>query len=125
MIQLMREDDQFDVRDTDLGVPNGDAETVYTLRPLTRDTVKEILGRHQRQQANPRTQQMETVFVTGGQEKSNEDMLDYVLVDWTGILCGGVPVPCEREHKLKLDALRMFALIDQAGLSQKVGSHVS
>lgn len=41
-----------------------------------------------------------------GRKEVNEEVLDYVLVDWRGVESplGGAEVPCTRENKLRLPA---------------------
>jgi len=68
---------------------------------------------------NPKTRQMD--------EKTNlealgEAALDYVIVGWTGWMNGhGVAADCTTENKLRLDAARASALLEQAGMSRVAG----
>ncbi|MGD8561235.1 MAG: hypothetical protein PVG03_01815 [Desulfarculaceae bacterium] len=60
--------------------------------------------------------------VGGGQEESrqmNDEVLDYVLVDWEGVTSplGETEVPCTRENKLKLPTsakLKVLAAVQGA-----------
>lgn len=116
-LRLMSETDTIEVADTELGVPNGDKDVRYTMRPLTRDVYKRVIKPHTSKKPNPRTRQMEDVV---NAEAAQEDLIDTVLVGWTGIVYDGQPAPCDREMKLKLDPFRIGALLEKAGLSQVV-----
>jgi hypothetical protein len=107
-VHLLNDADAFPVRDSDL-ISGGDAETVYTVRPLTRETAKRLRRSH-------------TTTVRGidriDQDGLTEDLLDYCLTGWEGILWKGQPAPCDRAMKLQLDTVRILGLIDRAGLSR-------
>lgn len=113
-VRLMQSGDQFTVKDSEL-VSGGDGETSYTVRAITREVKKSLEAKHTSQIPNRRTHQMDSVL---NNEAYFDDLLDYVLVDWSGILLGSEPVPCERDHKLKLDVARCMALLERAGMSQ-------
>lgn len=114
-LKLQKDDATITVKDDDLGVPNGDAEVTYTVRTLTREKYKEIIAGQTKRKPNPRTRAMEDVTDWAA---VSEDLIDYALVGWTGILWEGEPAPCEREMKLRLDAARAAALLDRAGTNQ-------
>lgn len=115
-LQLIDADDRFDVKDSDLpGVVGGDPDTTYTLRPIAVDDHRRITKERTKQVPNRRTHQNEPVTDF---DAVNDDVLDFVLVDWSGILFRGQPVPCAREHKLKLDGPRRIALSNLAGMNQ-------
>ncbi len=63
-IRLTEEGDTITVTDNQLGVPNGDPETSYTLRLLTKPKYKELEKPHKKRKANPRTHQMEDLVDT-------------------------------------------------------------
>ena len=115
-IQLMNDDDRIVVTDADL-VAGGDADTTYTLRPLTRDVRKRMVKAHTAKRPNPRTHAMEDAT---DHEAVGSDLVDFALIAWTGILWNGEPAPCEREFKLKLDDMRLRAILEAAGLSRIV-----
>ncbi len=47
----------------------------------------------------------------------NEDVLDYVLLDWRGVTSplGGLEAPCTRENKLRLPTAVKLRLLAAAG----------
>lgn len=114
-VHLMQADDRLTVTDDALGVQGGDKDTSYTLRPLTRETYREIIQRHTKKVPNRRTHQMDEVT---DHPAAGDDLLDYAVVAWSGILLGGAEAPCTRENKLKLDLPRASALLDKAGLGE-------
>lgn len=115
MLKLAREAETFTVADVDLPVPNGDRDVVYTLRPLTRSVRRNVTDKHTRSKPNPQTGRMD--LITDG-DAVTDDIIDHVLMDWTGILCDGQPAPCTRENKVQLDPVRLRALIERAGMTQ-------
>lgn len=117
--QLQTDDATFDVREDELDdVQHADAEVVYVLRELTTTKWREIKRQHTRKVPNKVTKQMEEVT---DQEAFADDITDYVLVDWRGIVeRGGVPAPCTRDNKLRLDGIIKAALVARAGLTQIV-----
>ena|SRR3990167_9455954 len=117
-LHLMDADDQITVRDDQLGIPDGDNGTVYTLRPITREVYKQTIKRHTTRVPNRRTHnsedQTDWTLVT-------EDLIDYALTAWTGVLFHGAEAACDRDMKLRLDPTRTAALLNQAGMSQVSG----
>lgn len=120
-IQLMSDDDRITVTDAELMGASGDAETIYTLRPLTREVYKRVAKAHTKQAPNRHSRQMEEKV---DMVAVHEDLLDHALVSWTGLLWNGEPAPCEREFKLRLDGLRVSSLLERAGMSQVVAAEV-
>jgi hypothetical protein len=51
-----------------------------------------------------------------------DDLVDYVIVAWAGVVDKGEPAPCDREHKLRLDAPTKDALLERAGLNEIVAA---
>jgi hypothetical protein len=53
-----------------------------------------------------------------GRQRINEDVLDYVLLDWEGVTdpLGGSEVPCTRENKLKLPTAVKLKVLSAAQL---------
>lgn len=119
-IQLMSDEDRITVTDADLMGGNGDTDTSYTLRPLTHDVYKRVGKQHTRTAPNRQTRQMESRI--DDQVAVMEDLIDYALVGWTGVLWNGEPAPCEREIKLRLDGVRRTALLERAGMNQIVAA---
>lgn len=117
-LQLTGDGDQITVADLDLGAMNPDPEAAYTVALLTREAYKRIFRANTKKQVNPESRRLEDVTDMPG---VMEDLLDAVLVGWTGILAGGVEAPCVRENKLKLDAHRAQKLVEVAGYNQVAG----
>lgn len=109
----------FEVCDVDLeGVEDGDAETFYTLRPLTRDVILEIESKHTRRVPNKVTHRKDDVL---DERAALEDKLDYLLVGWRGIVDerDGSEVPCTREWKLRaINGARQVALFRLADVNR-------
>ena len=120
MALLVRsEDERITVRDADLpGIADGDPETTYILRPMTRKVAREIEGRHRTLIVDRQTHQKVAHYE---QEAIWLDKVDYVVLGWTGVLFSETrePVPCTREMKdLALDAARQIALLSVAGINE-------
>ena len=116
MLQLIDHEDRLTVLDSELpGIVNGDSETTYTLRPISVEDHRRLRTQNTTSVPNPRTQAKESVVQL---EALNDDLLDFVLQDWSGILLKGQPAPCTRELKLKLDGARRVALCDLAGMNR-------
>lgn len=115
MLQLI-DGESFEVRDSDVpGLVNGDPETTYTLRTIGVDDHRRLRVANTTYVPNPRTLAKEPVVQL---EALNDDILDFVLQGWTGILVRGEPAACTREYKLKLDGARRVALCDLAGMNR-------
>lgn len=116
--QLHTEDATFEVCETDLPeIPEADGTVFYTLRELTTAKWREIRRANTTKRPNKQTRQMEAVL---DEEAFSDDLVDYVLTDWRGILDRGQPAPCTRENKLRLDGPIKAALVGKAGLTQIV-----
>ena len=113
---LLNPDDRIEVHDTDLGLPDGDPDTVYILRPLTTEAHRDIVKQFTTYVLNKGTHQREP--------KRDDDaivdaMYDYVLVDWRGIVDSAhQPVPCTPAAKRGLGTVIRAALLERAGLNQ-------
>ena len=115
-LQLFDPDERRDVVDADLpGVVDGDRETVYVIRPIGVDDHRAIVKRNTKQVIDRASHQKVPMTDYGA---VNDDVLDFILVEWRGVLFRGEPVPCERVHKVKLDPVRRQALADVAGMNQ-------
>lgn len=118
-IRLIDVDERDEVKDSDLpGVTDGDPETSYSIRSIGIEDYRAIVKQRSTTRPNPRTQQKETVLTAEGEQLVNEDILDFVLVGWTGITLRGAAVPCVREHKLRLDPVRQMAIRTYAGMNK-------
>jgi hypothetical protein len=114
-IQLTKQGDTITVKDSELGVPNGDAETTYQLQLITRQVYRDIHKRHTKKQVNRSSRSMDEQTDYAA---VTEDLIDYCLVGWTGVLDGGAPAELTRENKLMLDGARTQAMLELAGMSQ-------
>lgn len=115
-VQLLDTEERRQVVDADLaGVVDGDRETIYTVRPIGIDDHRRIVKANTKEVLDRRSH---TKVPVTDYLATTDDVLDFVLVGWEGILFRGKPVPCEREHKLKLDYVRKQALSDLAGMNQ-------
>ena len=113
---LLSADDRIEVRDSDLGLPDGDPDTVYILRPLTTEVHRDLVRAHTTYVLNKITHQKEP--------KRDDDaivdaMYDYVLVDWRGVIGSDhQPVACTPASKRGLGTVIRAALLERAGLNQ-------
>jgi hypothetical protein len=114
MLELRVADDRITVTDAEL-VQDGDKDTTYTLRPLLIDTYRDIVKQHTEYVINKRTHQRDPKT---NWEATADALIDYVLLDWSGIHHHGEPVPCDRAWKLRLDAARRDALLEKAGYNE-------
>lgn len=114
-LQLQTEDDQIVVKDTEL-VEQGDPETTYTVRFVTRETYQRVSTKHSARFGGRRglklQEQIEFAVAV------NEELIDYALVSWTGVLINGQPAPCDTVHKKMLDGERAQGLLAKAGVNQ-------
>lgn len=120
MALLVRsEDERIEVCDADLdGVEDGDPETHYTVRVLTQRVIDEIRARHTKHVVNKVTHRREPVT---DDRAMAEDLLDYLLVEWQGIVFKATraPVPCTKEYKTQaLAGARVEALFKLAGVNE-------
>jgi hypothetical protein len=109
-IRLLNADERVTVLDSEL-LENGDKDTSYTIRKLTPEAQREIVKRNTRP-GNFRKGD------TVNWQKVQDDQIDYIVEDWTGIKAGAEAAPCTRANKLLLDPVRKVALIDRAGLQE-------
>ena len=115
-LELLSEDDRIVVKDADLeDVSDPDKDATYTLRPLTTERQRELTKRHTTYTINKQKQTKEPKVDVAALA---DDLIDHVLIEWTGINAKGQPLPCERQYKLKLDLVRKNALVGWAGLNR-------
>ena len=113
---LLQTDDRIEVRDSELGLQDGDPETVYILRPLLTETHREIVRKRTTYVLNKVTHQRDAVIDT---DAVVDDIYDYVLLDWRGVVdAAGTPVPCDSATKRGLGTVIRTALLERAGLNQ-------
>lgn len=115
-LNLLDGDRRIEVRDCDLkDVEGGDPETVYSVRQIPPSVSREYAKRHSRPVINGKTGTREQLVDNNALV---DELLDYALVDWRGILLQGQPAPCTKEHKQLLDYQRKVALLSLAGSNQ-------
>ena len=125
-IQLLDDGAELEIKDSDLGVPDGDEGTVYTIRVLSPQVYRRIQKAHTKKRP------------TGG--RGMEDYLDipawsdalwdYVLKDWNpgAVLWRGEPVQADtlitlRDGKQEKAKYQLeSALLDKAGMNTVVQS---
>ena len=124
-IALLDDDATLTVKDSDLGVENGDDATTYTVRVVTPQYLKQL------------RKQFTKKMPTGGRgmedvtdvEKFSEAIWDYVLVGWSGVLLKGEPIEPDTvvntkfgpmKAKTQLDTDRKTALWKLAGANEVV-----
>jgi len=107
---------RIEVKDSDLpDVEGGDPETVYIVRQIPPDVNRQLSQKHTTRPINRRTGQRENVV---DNLALVDEMVDWALVDWRGILLNSTPVPCTSEYKQLLDYNRKVGLLSIAGLNQ-------
>lgn len=109
-ISLKNESATWWVKDSEL-IAGGDKDTEYEVRRLTLDKHREITKKHVRQATyrNPEKRDDEAL---------QDELFEYVLVNWRGVEVDGKPVPCEWEYMRLLDVPRRVALLDVAGMNE-------
>lgn len=110
-LELKDESATWAVSDSDL-IQGGDKDTVYTIRRLTLDKHREITKKHTKGPTYRRQ------FETRDDAAIQDDLFDYVLVGWRGVVAKGEPLPCVWENKALLDVARRIALLDRAGMNE-------
>ena len=110
-LELKDESATWEVCDKDL-VPGGDKDTFYTVRRLTLEKHREITKRHTKPGNFRRPEGKRN------DEAIQDDLFDYVLENWRGVIKDGQPAPCDWDHKSLLDVPRRIALLDEAGLNE-------
>src|SRR5436190_21251865 len=109
-LELKDEKDTWTVTDADV-IKGGDTDTAYTVRRLTLDKHREITKRHTKPATYKKGERRD-------EDAIQDDLFDYVLVGWKGVVVKGAPVPCDWEHKKLVDVARRIALLDIAGLNE-------
>lgn len=117
-LQLGRASDTFTVTDAELpGVERGATGVTYTLRPLSTARYFEIVDQLSEKKWDRRLNRLEKT--PPAQEVVHAAVLDWVLVDWTGVHdFQGQPLPCDPETKRLIDAVRSRAIVEVAGANR-------
>lgn len=113
-LELKTADDITTITDAEL-VPEGDKETSYDLRHLTTEKHREIVKANTSKVPNKRTHQRDDVV---DWEAVSDDLLDYAIAGWSGIVSKGEPLPCVKANKLLLDGPRKSAILERAGMNE-------
>ena len=110
-LELKDESATWTITDADL-IQGGDKETTYTIRRLTLEKHREIRRRHTSKPTYRR--QYEHV----NEEAFQDDLFDYVLVGWSGVIVNGKEAPCDSAHRALLDVPRRIQILDAAGMNE-------
>lgn len=111
-VSLLEDGQTVDVRDADL-IEGGDKETVFTLRKITPEKQRELRKRHTRPGNYRRHESI-------NDEALQDDLIDYIVAAWSGVVSSGQVVPCERAYKLRLDVVRKSAMLERAVIAEVV-----
>lgn len=114
-LHLLSDSDRITVTDADL-VEDGDPGTTYTLRPVSRGLYQRVSEKHAVRFGGRRGLKLDEQIAFS--VAINEELLDFALVEWSGILINGQPAPCDASHKTLLDGPRVQALLGKAGVNQ-------
>lgn len=109
-LELKDEHDTWPITDAAL-MTGGDKDTSYTVRRLTLDKHREITRTHTKAATYRKGERKD-------EDAIQDDLFDYVLVGWQGVVAKGQPVPCDWEHKKLIDVARRIALLDVAGMNE-------
>lgn len=126
MALLVRDDaEELTIRDIDLdGVEDGDPETTYHIRVVPPAKYQELQRKHTRKVVNRVTHRREDVV---DQDALTEDLVDYLLIGWDGVIYkrSREPVPCTRENKLQcITGPRMLGLMKAASINEVEAAEV-
>ena len=129
-LALLDDDATIRVKDSDLGLDDGDDGTTYILRVVTPQVIKRLRRAHT------------TKRPTGGQGMADvlntdafgEALWDYVLQGWEGVMFRGQPIAPDDtvpssagpvKAKTQLDGSRKAALLERAGANEVVHDDAS
>ena len=91
-----------------------DPEVVYKVRPIPLTLNRQTRKKHTK--VTRPNGIREEVF---DNDAFLDDLIDYAIVDWTGLTVHGEPAPCTRENKIRgLDFPRKLAILAAAGLNR-------
>jgi hypothetical protein len=108
-LELKNEEDTWTISDAEL-LAGGDKDTSYTVRRLTLDKHREITKKHTKPATYRKAERRD-------EAKIQDDLFDYVLTGWKGVIAKGAPLPCTWEYKRLIDTARRIALLDEAGMN--------
>lgn len=112
-VQLLDDSATREVKDSELPIPDGDPNTIYVIRSITKGKYREVIRRHTRQVPDKQSRKMvdQTDYTA-----VSDDLFNYALADWRGVTLNGEPVPCTDETRAMLDSVRTSAILDVAGI---------
>lgn len=114
--QLHDETSTFWVSESDIPeVVNPDPDVAYECRPLTTAKYRELQRKNTKSVVNKATRAMDDQ-VNG--EALADDLIDWVVANWRGIVDKGDPAECSRANKLRLDGQVKSGVIGIAGLNR-------
>jgi len=90
-------------------------EGLYNWRRQTRLSMREFVRQNTKKVPNKRTHQMDDKT---DWEAVSDDLLDYIITAWSGIVAKGQALECVRVNKLLLDGPRKTAILDRAGTNE-------
>jgi len=123
-LRLTQPDERVVIADVDLVVYDDQLKDVddgvtYTVQRITPSEVAQIRRPYVKRQFSRRPTRPEELPIEGDEARQmTDDLLDRVLVAWTGVVVNGQPAPCDRAHKALLDFRRKGALIQASMASQ-------
>ncbi len=83
--------------------PLDDKGASITLRLMSTEVTKKIIKKTSKRKASFNKFGQPTFVYDDPDDKFTDEYIDYVIVDWTGIVdSNGVPIPCTRENKILL-----------------------
>jgi len=96
-----------------------DPEATYTLRRLTSADHERLRQPYVKHTFNRQTHKREELPLSKEDaEAFSNALIDYVLVEWAGVVDGDTPAPCDAAHKAKLDGPRKVALVRAAMMNE-------
>lgn len=123
---LVKQDAIVEVREEELDLPcPADPDAVYSVRWIPPSENERVRAKHVPKRWDKRTHQQVEQDATAEQGKAViDDLLDYCLIGWSGVVDNGSQVPCERENKLALPrpvkiSLVEFALMEGASRQER------
>lgn len=117
-VQLL-DDSTRPVKDSELPIPDGDPNTTYFIRSITKHKYREVFKKHTKRVPDKQSRAM--VDQTNSTAVADE-LFNYALADWSGVTLHGEPVPCNDETRAMLDSVRTAAILDVAGIGAVQGA---
>lgn len=125
-IALLDDDDTLTLKDSELGLDDGDEGTSYTIRIVSPQVVKRLRRQFTKKRPTGGQGMAETVDI----DAYAEALFDYVLASWSGATWKGQPIGADDlittggvtvKAKTQLDGARKAALLERAGANRVVG----